>query len=119
MNYNEAELNLLGNGDAVKKFNYELKKAIENCYDPNTSVSAVRKVVLEVKLKPDAERKKIGVEFQAHSKLAADVAGEDQMIMARKDGKVRAYISNAEQLLIPDYDEKVTGIEDASGTDGE
>ncbi len=106
-NYEEASLIAIGDGQAIKKFDYELKKAIENCKDPNTDAKSTRKIVLEVKLIPDANRENVAVTYQAKSTLASDSAGEGHMILARD----KAYINNSRQLLIDDYENDVTEIE--------
>jgi hypothetical protein len=111
-NYALADLNSLGGGEAVAKFNHELGKAFENCRDPNTDTKAKRKVTLEVTLEPDAKRQKVEVKFLAKSSLAHDSAGVDQVVMT----KDKAYVDTARQLLIEDYGKDVADIGDKEGS---
>lgn len=114
-NWQEATLMAIGDGKAVAMFDHELRRAIGNCKDPNTDTKAKRKVTLEVTLVPDPSRQNIGVTFQAKSSLAADSPGEDHMVLTQ-GGK--AFVNNAQQLLIEDYEEKVHPMGEVAGEGG-
>jgi hypothetical protein len=114
-NWEEATLLSIGGGQAVAMFDHELRKAIGNCKDPNTDTKQKRKVTLVVELLPDASRQNIGVTYQAKSALASDSAGEDHMVLAQSG---KAFVNNAQQLLIEDYDEDVVGLGAAETAEG-
>jgi len=114
MKYNKANIETIGDGKAIQAVNYELERVIENCKDPNTEATGVRTVTLKIKVKPSQDRQRADVSIQATSQLAPDAPSTDQMVLAR-DG---AYVANAKQLTLDDYDEKVSEIDDAKeGTD--
>ena len=68
---------------------------------------AVRTMTLKFKITPTDDRTRATVTFQAESKIAADAACVDQMYF----GKGGCFVSNAEQLEIPNYETDVTDID--------
>ncbi len=111
MQFHKASLETINDGKAINQFNYELKKAIENCQDVNTETGFVRVVTLKVRIKPTDDRQRAAVTFQAESKLAPDAAGTDQMIFS-KEG---AFISSARQLHFEDVTE-IDGEDEKEGS---
>lgn len=109
--FQRISLSAIGDGKAVDQFNYELKRVVENCLDINTDPTFERVVTLKVKIKPNQERDKAAIEFQATSKIAPDVAGTDLVHFGR-DG---AFVSSAKQLTFEDYEKDVAELEAAQG----
>lgn len=57
------------NGAIKERVDYEMGKVIDNIIDPNTEASKARKITVSVELKPDSERRTIGVKAVAKSTL--------------------------------------------------
>lgn len=110
MNFKEIQLANIADGKAVSQFNFELNRALENCLDPNTDPTAMREVTLKVKIKPQADRARAEITFQASSKTCPDAAGTDQVIWSGKS----AYVATARQLTLDEAGaEKVSEIDEA------
>ena len=110
-----ASLETIAGGDAVAQMNFQLQKAIENCRDPNTEPTAVRKITLTITLKPDNNREKVECKFQASAKLAADAHGKDLLHLSR----TAAYVNQARQMNFDELDPGNLGhIDDAAGAAG-
>jgi hypothetical protein len=101
-NFNEVSLNLLGAGKAVEQFDYQLKKAIENCTDPNTDSDVNRVITLKVTIKPSPDRKDASLFFQTSAKLAPDSAGGEHLFLS----KGKAYVQDMEQLTFDELEEQ-------------
>ncbi len=109
MKHLELELATIADGKAIAAFNFELKRALENCLDPATSATSVREVRLVVKLKPTEDRTKANLTFQAASKIAPDAPGEELVLFGLKGG---AFVTSARQLTLDDaVADKVTEID--------
>lgn len=78
----KMNLENIGAGILVDGFERELKKVIANIDDPNTDAGKVRKIVLEVKFKPEKEdRTRIAISVQAKSTLAPAAVYESVVFM--------------------------------------
>ena len=82
----------LHGGAALEAVDIELNNVLQNILDPNTEADKMRKVVLEIKIKPNKERNIGQVLFQAKSQLAPAEALETQ-ILIDKDRAGRAMAS--------------------------
>lgn len=82
----------LHGGAAIEAVDIELNNVLQNIMDPNTESDKMRKVVLEIKIKPNKERNIGQVLFQAKSQLAPAEALETQ-ILIDKDRAGRAMAS--------------------------
>jgi hypothetical protein len=98
-NYQKCTIDTIGNGDAKDKFNFELGKAFQDCLDLNKDVKKSRKVTLEVTMIPSEDRSKIGILYQAKSKLVPDKPGTEHVIMTQ-DGT--PFVNNVEQMDLID-----------------
>lgn len=96
-NWQELNIDTIGDGQAKDMLNFEIGNAIKNCIDVNKDYKKARKVSLEITLVPAEDRSKIGMTFQAKSKLVPDKAGEEHVIIA--NGGV-PYVNNAHQMSI-------------------
>jgi hypothetical protein len=116
MNFKEVQLATIADGKAIAQFNFELGKAIENCLDLATEAGAVREVKLTVKIKPNQDRSRAEITFQAISKCAPDSAGTDQVFFSSKG----AFVSSARQLTLDEqHHENVADIETAQSEGGD
>ena len=66
-------LDSLANGALTERFGLELKKVLDNIYDPNTDPTKVRKVVLELKIKSNERRTQAELSLSAKSTFAPTV----------------------------------------------
>lgn len=104
--WEEACLEEIGHGMAIKKFDVELQRAIENCMDKRTEAGATREVKLIVKIKPNDDRSSAILTFQAQSKLAPDMAGTEHMTFS--DVANTGFIHRPQQLSLDKaYDKMV------------
>jgi hypothetical protein len=60
----------LAQGALVELAEDEIKKIIENIYDPNTDAKKARKLTLTLTFKPQKDRDMVNTEIQAKSSLA-------------------------------------------------
>lgn len=89
--------NLCGGG-AAELFAEELKKVLENIMDPNTEISKVRKIVIEVRLAPERDGKSANVSVLVNSKLAPINPTGSRLYFGVKNGKPVAVEYNPQQL---------------------
>lgn len=68
---NRASILEMAVGAIEERVNYEMDKVIQNILDRNTKATAKRKVVVELVLTPDDDRKVIAVSATAKSTLCA------------------------------------------------
>ena len=94
MKFEPASLETIGNGKAIEKVNFELENAFNDIRDENKDPEKPREVILKIKLKADAERKHIAIEYQASTKMVPDRAGVDLAHMEAED----VVVSTSEQL---------------------
>ena len=66
----KGTLETLASGAAQELFELELRKVLTNIMDPNTNPTAMRKITLVVKYKPDETRDMCSMEVSCESKLA-------------------------------------------------
>lgn len=93
----EVSLDTLAGGAAVERFNYELRRALENIGDFNTRADQVRSVTLTLKMKPSDDRSFINADIQVSSKLAPIRPEPTSIYLTQSDGKIRATEYNPKQ----------------------
>ena len=101
--FNIFSVETLDRGEAIRKLNFELGQAINNCQDPNTTRKK-RTVTLKITLEPDEQRKELMVEYETKSTLQGEAPGADQIMLSPKG----AYVSAKEQLT---FDEQIVNID--------
>lgn len=105
-----VDLNLenIGLGAVTEKFDDELFKVIGNILDPNTEVKTIRKITIDVKIKPNPDDRELcQMEVSVSSKLAPTKTLVSQLSVGldRKTGEVNAVESVPQQRsLFPDQD---------------
>jgi len=87
MQTERVTLDTLGCGAARELFQAELDRVVENIVDPNTNPTKARKVVLELKLKPNKDRTLCHAEISCKSTLAEAVGYETQVMVGIDRGK--------------------------------
>lgn len=60
----------LARGAIMERADYEMPGVMENIRDPNTSATAVRKVIMTLTFKPDDTRQNIAYSVKVETKLA-------------------------------------------------
>ena len=91
----------LGYGAAEELFNQELDKVLRNIADPNTRAIEVRRIQLDVKIKPSADRSYAEVEMKASSKLAGHKVFTTAIHVGIQDGRLIATNSHVDQAGLP------------------
>jgi len=88
----------LGFGAAEELFNDSLVKVLENISDPNTDYKKVRKINLEVLIKPNESRGKAEVGIFVKSTLAPVKPYTTDIYIGKDRGKYVATEQNVEQM---------------------
>jgi hypothetical protein len=82
-----ADLNTIGDGAAVEKFEHALQAVLRNIRDPNTTPKAKRKVVIEFVFVPTEDRERAAVLIDARTVLASNRPTMSDVFIGRsKDG---------------------------------
>jgi len=102
--WEEISVNGIASGKAIEQTDFQLARAIENCLDPNTEATAIRKVVLTLSLKPNADRTKAEISHKVDVKLQCDAPGVDIVQLSRTHKK--GYVMVAEQMNLDELIEK-------------
>ena len=111
MNWNEINLEQLGDGRAVAQVDECLRKVVRNITDPNTDPKAKRTVKLTITLTPAADRKTAEIEYKAEAKLATDAPGSDPLSISR-DGT--GYINTMTQEDLPGTEARLVPPQEGS-----
>jgi hypothetical protein len=111
-------LETLAGGAAVELFNTELGRVVKNIADPNTKASAVRKVVLEVTIKPDDTRELGQVNVQATVKLAPLRPATTRLFFGKHQGRLVAVEHDPRQAGLFDGSDKPVVVPLSGGKDG-
>jgi hypothetical protein len=90
-------LSSLADGAALELFQNELGRVVENILDPNTDPEAARKVVLEVRIKPQEDREQADVEVKVKATLAGIRGARTRFFLGRDHGQCVAIESNPKQ----------------------
>jgi hypothetical protein len=86
----EVTLDTFQHGAVLDLFDDEMKAVIANIADINTDPAAVRKVTIELSIKPDKTRRNAEVTLKVTSKLAHTKPQASFMFFDRVDGKLVA-----------------------------
>lgn len=105
----------LAGGAAMELFDNELAKVVENILDLNTEPDQVRKVVLEVRLKPDGSRKNAAVYVQVSSKIGPFKGCGTMFYFGKHKGRAFAIESNPDQGRLFDQPAKLVNINMETG----
>ncbi len=105
----------LANGAAMELFDSELTKVVENILDPNTEPDMVRKVTLEVKIKPDGSRRNAAVYVQVSSKTGPFKGAGTMFYFGKHQGKSFAVENNPDQGMLFDQPAKLVSMNKETG----
>jgi hypothetical protein len=99
----------LGGGVLEELFGRELGQVLKNIEDPNTDAKAVRKISVEVSIKPNENRDFCAVTVSCKSSLPGVKAHDAAFFLGREGGKLVAYENNMKQDTLP-LGQNVTSI---------
>ena len=109
MEYKGINLETLNSGAVLDLFDVEWKKLLQNIYDQNTKPDAVRKVKIEIAVKPAKDRRNASTSVSVKSTLAAIVPHEASIVIGvEEDGEVQAYTFDPRQQSL-DFDKEEDG----------
>lgn len=102
----ELSLATVAGGAAVELFDRELRIVLDNIQDPNTEAEAVRKVTLEVLIKPTKDRESAAVLLKVTGKSSGTKPVADLVYMGMRHGRLVAITKDPQQ---PDMFDQETG----------
>ncbi|MBU1699067.1 MAG: hypothetical protein KJ970_13320 [Candidatus Eisenbacteria bacterium] len=112
-NPKEMSLVSLAAGAAGELFDYELANVLANIDDPNTKADAVRKITLEISIKPSKDREMAEILISCRPKLPVYQPATATIFMGRKAGKMLAFMRNPAQMDAFDSPTVIEGGKDA------
>jgi len=87
----KVSLETLQHGAVIDLFDSELERVLENIADENTKPDQVRKITIELTIKPDKTRRTAETQLKVHSKIAGIKPQESFLFFDRE--------SKSKQLL--------------------
>jgi hypothetical protein len=87
----------LNSGAILDLFEDAWKKLINNIQDPNTKPDAVRKVKIEIAVKPAKDRRNASTSVSVTPTLAAVMPHEASIVIGFDDGEAKAYAFDPKQ----------------------
>jgi hypothetical protein len=104
--YQQVTLESLNSGAVLDLFEDAWRKVINNINDPNTKPDAVRKVKIEIAVRPSADRRNASTSVSVIPTLAAVVPHKASIFIdITAEGKVHAYTFDPKQQSL-DFKEK-------------
>ena len=86
-----GRLDELMDGALTERFNYEMKRVLDNVFDPNTSAKAKRQIQIVIEIAPNDRRDAAEFKIDVKSKVAPPVAVAQTVFLAMgDDGSVTA-----------------------------
>lgn len=82
-----VSLETMAKGAVLERFDRELTKVIRNILDPNTEAKAVRKIKIELVLKPDEDRESADIQVKTSSSEAPPRAISSRVYIGRRNGE--------------------------------
>ena len=99
----------IAGGALLEALDFALEEALANVLDPNTPAKKKRKVVLEIVVDPDANRKSGALTFQVKTGLAAPVPVETSILLDRDRSTGKAVASELRSDEHPNHHRLPTG----------
>jgi hypothetical protein len=91
MNEIQIKLASIARGSLEEQFNYELKRVLENIYDPNTEPEKKRKITIEMVFTPDDEREIVKIACKTKSVLVTARQINSKFVLGKhEDGSIGA-----------------------------
>ena len=100
MDYHVVTLESLNSGAVLDLFGAEWDRMLENIQDPNTKPDGVRKVKIEVTVKPDKDRNHATTKVQVTSKLESNQPHESFIVLGGESGRLVAYTTDPKQQTL-------------------
>jgi len=97
LDYKGIDLNTLNQGAVLDLFAVEWQKLLDNINDPNTKPNAVRKVKIEIAVKPAEDRRNATSSVSVTSNLASIMPHNASIVIGMENGKVMAYTFDPRQ----------------------
>ena len=116
MDYKGIDLNTLNQGAVLDLFAVEWQKLLDNINDLNTKPDAVRKVKIEIAVKPAKDRRNATSSVSVTTNLAAIMPHEASIVIGVEDGKVMAYTFDPRQQSLEFDKEEAEAAEKAKVT---
>ena len=99
--YQVVDLASLNKGAVADLFEREWQKVLDNIQDINTDPKALRKVTIEIKVRPSEDRNKADTTIQVKSALAGVRPHEHFIVFAPRGGKVTAFTTDPKEQGLP------------------
>ena len=115
MEYKGINLETLNSGAIMDLFNVEWPKLLQNINDPNTKPDAVRKLKIEIAVKPAKDRRNATTSVSVTTNLAAIMPHESFIVIGVEDGKVQAYTFDPKQQSL-EFEDEDEGDDEAKVT---
>ena len=105
--FTPVSLETLGHGAAQELFVDELQKVLDNILDPNVKLEAVRKVTLDLTIRPKNQDGSVVIDYEliAKSKLVPNTGFGSRMYVSKQGGKAKAYEQKPQEPLFPESEE--------------
>jgi hypothetical protein len=113
--FSQVDINNLGDGIVNELFQREMTKVLENISDVNTDYKAKRKIIVEIEVTTDSERRLGNVTVSSKTKLPGVRPADTAIHLVRdsKTGKLTAYQNTLVQGELIPADGNVTSLEKA------
>jgi hypothetical protein len=105
LDYQQVTLETLNSGAVIDLFEAEWRKLLNNIQDPNTKPDAVRKVKIEIAVKPAKDRRNASTSVSVTASLATIVPHEASIVIGVENGETQAYAFDPNQKSL-DFDGK-------------
>jgi hypothetical protein len=102
MDYHVVTLETLNSGAVIDLFGNEWNRMLENIQDENTRPDAVRRVKIEVIVKPDKDRNHATTKVAVTSKLEPNQPHESFIVLGGEHGRLQAYTTDPRQQELGD-----------------
>jgi hypothetical protein len=103
LDYQQVTLETLNSGAVIDLFEAEWRKLLNNIQDPNTKPDAVRKVKIEIAVKPAKDRRNASTSVSVTANLANIVPHEASIVIGLENGETQAYAFDPNQKSL-DFD---------------
>jgi len=111
--YEKITLSTLKGGALEERFQYELKKVLENIVDPNTEAKKQRKITIELILLPDESLEVVGLEAKIKSTLVPIKSAEVILSMSAVGQEPALFQETSKQFNLPDKKKNEVFIKEA------
>jgi hypothetical protein len=97
--FSEVTLETLGSGVVSELFAVEFRKILDNIDDPNTDPTIIRRLTIEIAVKPSKDRSNAAFAVTAKTKTASPEAHVGVVHLSRVGSFLRAYTTDPAPVL--------------------